>query len=101
MTTKRIRYCVVVDEVTGEKRRRRVVMNRGFEGYVVRWTQGCSGCSYDDGSQGGGCHECGYTGKVRERWWAALDEAAFQQYLDARWARRERLVEYFRRKRAA
>lgn len=39
---------------------------------LVRWSQICTGCSYDTdyGSQkGGGCEECGYHGVVRNGQW--------------------------------
>lgn len=36
--------------------------------HVASWTQGCSGCAYEDGTHEG-CEECGYTGKVRHSMW--------------------------------
>jgi len=65
--------------------RRRVVVHNGVEGYNMEWTDSCSGCfeggenlgqaphyPYDAKAQcyvGGGCDECGYTGKRRRRAW--------------------------------
>jgi len=56
----------------------------GVEGYIVRWTEACTGCM-EVGDYGGhsseypfdlkshcyvgyGCEECGYRGKVRREW---------------------------------
>lgn len=34
---------------------------------ATKWTRACTGC------EGGGCHECGYSGKVREGMWVPLE----------------------------
>ena len=43
---------------------------------LAKWTSPCSGCSCECeygceycGKAGGGCHECGYTGKRRNSFW--------------------------------
>lgn len=38
---------------------------------MISFTQACSGCLPDDRyeGRGGGCSECGYTGKVRQCMW--------------------------------
>jgi hypothetical protein len=36
---------------------------------LIRWTQACSGCSYQFEPRGGGCDECGYHGVVRNGCW--------------------------------
>lgn len=110
----RIRYRTI-DEA-GSPRRVRVVMHMGFEGFVARWTESCSGCfesgdyggnahnyPYDQKAQcyiGAGCEECGYTGKRRGAQWVPfLDVAgAYLAKCDERWARRERLLRFFGRK---
>jgi hypothetical protein len=57
---------------------RRVVVFGGVEGYVVRWTAECSGCT-EHGEMGGatygpfGCDECGYSGKRRREFWSPFD----------------------------
>jgi len=55
----------------------RVVQMDGADGYVVRWTAACSGCSDDRENVscdvGSGCSECGYTGKRRDSFWVPLD----------------------------
>ena len=110
----RIRYKPIPGSVG---KRVRVVMHLGFEGFVVRFTDSCSGCfeagdymgnahyyDYDDKAQchvGSGCHECGYRGKVRRREWVPFDHEAYSAYWNKRWARRERLIGYFREKRRA
>ncbi len=66
--------------------RHAVVLRDGVEGFVVRGTTHCSGCTelgdYGGGSEyydfdmkaqclvGTGCDECGYTGKRRQTYWA-------------------------------
>lgn len=62
-----------------EGKRRRVVMYRGYEGYTVRWTQCCSGCSEHEGytrgpDSGNGCSECGHIGKRRMSDWVPFDK---------------------------
>lgn len=108
------RYRVVEDGCDGEKKLRvRVVLYLGFEGYVIRWTDGCSGClergdygtihysgGYDQKLKceiGGGCEECGHTGKRRNSCFIAFDGDAFRAYQDERWARGQRLLRYFER----
>lgn len=79
-------------------RRYRIVMNEGFEGFVVRWTSTCTGCfesedgypvgsyPFDEGAQchvGAGCRECGYTGKTRSSMWVPFDSAAWRRHDEA------------------
>lgn len=58
-------------------KRVKVVSHDGVDGYVCRWTSGCSGCGDDregvSSHQGSGCSECGYTGKRVQGWWEPLD----------------------------
>jgi hypothetical protein len=78
--------------------RRKVVLNEDHEGYIGRWTTSCSGCfefnegygldgyGFDAKHQcyiGGGCHECGYTGKRRYSMWMPFDIAAWMRHVDA------------------
>lgn len=64
------------ESVKGKERYRRdcegdlhkVVRLRGCDGFVVRWTSACTGCTEvpentSSPERGIGCHECGYTGK--------------------------------------
>lgn len=55
----------------------KVVKLHGVEGFVVRFTSNCSGCSEDGEHQpsdrGCGCEECGYTGKRRQEHWVPFD----------------------------
>jgi hypothetical protein len=100
-----IRYRTVTD-FDGNKSRHRVVIHRGFEGFIARWTSVCTGCSehgeYTAGPDiGSGCHECGYTGKRRSAMFIAFDEGAFMAFEDRRWARRERLLNYWREQKGA
>lgn len=61
-----------------------VVTVDGLDGFIVEFTDSCSGCyetnegyptggyAYDEKAQchvGSGCHECGFTGKRRRREW--------------------------------
>jgi hypothetical protein len=77
----------------------KVVMHEGFEGFVVRWTDECTGCTErEDGhlvgeygwdpkakcTVGAGCDECGYTGKSRRAQWVAFD-GAYYEYEDRKW----------------
>jgi hypothetical protein len=49
---------------------------------LIRWSEACSGCYegyYPDRSYGGGCPECGYTGRSRRVYWVPeppADDAA-------------------------
>lgn len=76
----------------------------GFDGYIVRWTDSCSGCTETvDGYNsfgypvhpkhgcliGGGCSECGYTGLSRQAPWVPLDAGAYQAHVDAEWKKKE------------
>ena len=52
----------------------KVVKLHGVEGFEVRFTTACSGCSGDfETDQGGGCEECGHTGKRRQEHWVPFD----------------------------
>lgn len=61
------------EQIAGKRldRRRRyaVIEDELCAGYS--FTQRCSGCAYDDGTNEG-CDECGYTGKRRHHQWAPL-----------------------------
>jgi len=108
----RVRYSIVKETWEDKPRRVRVVKRHGFEGYVIRITDTCSGCfeggdyngnahhyGYDEKagcSVGSGCEECGYTGKRRCEWFVVFDERGFQEFLDRRYIRRCRLERYFR-----
>jgi hypothetical protein len=98
--TSPIRYRWLEADEFDPRRRVRVVTHHGFEGYIVRWTESCSGCRYPDGSNDG-CRECGHTGKRRVSMFRPFDERAFQAWCDQRWARRERLLAFWRRKAVA
>jgi hypothetical protein len=108
-----IRYRTI-DDGDGNRTRCKVVLLNGFEGFVVRWTDSCTGCyesedghpvgEYDYDSKnhcaiGAGCKECGYTGKSRRVEWLPFDAEAYDAWWDKRWARRERLLSYFSRRR--
>ncbi len=61
-------YRMVSDE---NGMRHRVVQHLGFDGYTLRWTDECSGCSNDreyqsPGLYGSGCHECGSTHLIKK-----------------------------------
>jgi hypothetical protein len=63
--------------------RRRVYVLEGVEGYHAQWTDACSGCTEvpectSGPDRGIGCHECGYTGKRRWRYWFPFDEAEWE-----------------------
>lgn len=66
---------------TPDGKRVRVVRWRGARGHVVRFTSVCSGCTDDrEGvvcDVGGGCRECGYTGRRRRAEWVPLDDKEF------------------------
>lgn len=106
MATSPTRYRLLDDD--GKRRRVKVVVHRGFEGFVVRWTDSCSGChetedgysvgsyEYDAKAQcelGAGCDECGHRGKVRRAEWVPFDDVAhaYGAWWDRVWARYERL----------
>lgn len=86
-----------------EGKRHRVVMYDGFEGYYVRWTARCTGCSescegqmvvYDTDKKSGemigiGCSECGYTGKVRQVHWVPFDKKAYGRHETERWKKEQ------------
>jgi len=80
-----------------EGKRRKVVLNEDHEGFMVRFTESCSGCfefnegwglehyGFDEKHKcyvGGGCHECGYTGKCRWSFWVPFDRAAWCRYME-------------------
>lgn len=102
----RIRYRTFED-YDGQHLRRRVVVRNGFEGYIERWTDDCSGCT-EQGEYGGmlygpfGCEECGYTGRRRTAVWIPFPDhaVAYERWRDQRWERRERLLHFFRSRRA-
>lgn len=92
--TDKIRYRRVDD------RRVRVVMHDGFEGFMVRWTDACTGCfEYVDGHApmgsvwdskakchvGVGCHECGYTGKRRREEWVPFNVVEWEHHFNKDW----------------
>ena len=61
---------------------------RGFEGYVVRWSQECSGCTNTPEMtmpdyRGLGCDECGYTGRSRRECFVPFDANAYFNALSA------------------
>jgi len=67
-----------------------LVQHHGFDGYFVRWTQHCTGCTETPENttpeeRGMGCGECGFTGKRRMEWFVPLDHAAFEAWLDDEW----------------
>ncbi len=94
----RIRYHTTRD-FEGNLKRHRIVRHRGFEGYFVCWTHACSGCSdpgdYCSVEAGCGCHECGYTGKRRIRWFMPFDVDGWERRGDLAWERLARLREYY------
>jgi hypothetical protein len=109
-----VRYRTV-DNGDGKRTRHKVVLHHGFEGFVVRWTDSCSGCyETEDGHPvgeydydpkhncaiGAGCEECGYTGKSRRAEWIPFDDQfeAYDAWWDKRWERREGLLRYFRKR---
>lgn len=73
---------------TSDGERHLVVTVDGVEGFVVEFTESCSGChetvegyetgdyNYDEKAQcyvGAGCDECGFTGKRRRSEWVPFD----------------------------
>jgi hypothetical protein len=93
---------LVVDEVTGFRQRKMVVMVGGVEGYVDQFTRACSGCyepgdygarvadyPWDEKAQcrvGSGCKECGYTGKRVDRFWLPFDPRELATAVPAPWS---------------
>lgn len=88
---------------TVERRRYRVVNGqrflvvplRGVDGYVVRFTDYCTGCtehgdygsllvgSVRDGKvYGAGCEECGFTGRRRREEWMPFDFQEWDRKMD-------------------
>lgn len=105
-TPRRYRW-IDADRDDGTKRRVLVVPFKGWDGYVVRWTEDCFGCT-EHGEYGGkqwgpfGCEECGYTGKRRRTEWIPFDSTGWYASRDRVWARVERFRSYLRsRDRAA
>lgn len=65
-------------------KRVRVVMNGRRRGFVVRFSESCSGCTeipeYTTGPERGiGCEECGYTGRSRREEWIPLSHFTAQR----------------------
>ena len=65
------------EKVAGQRldRRRNYRIIDGEVCDLARWTQACSGCYEGLDSMkelGGGCDECGYTGKRRQGFWAPI-----------------------------
>ena len=69
------------DKLAGKRldRRRSYAIIEGKVHTFIEWTAPCSGCSCDDEypctccqDKGGGCHECGGTGKRRSGMWIPL-----------------------------
>lgn len=89
----------LVDSFLGSPRRVRVAVHLGIEGYWSVVTVTCTGCTdigeYGSGSEhydrdpklgilvGSGCHECGYSGKRRERFFEPFDHEAWERALFA------------------
>jgi hypothetical protein len=106
-----VRYRWIEDGFPRRRRRVRVVIYRGWEGFEERGVAPCSscheygeygGCSCDSSPcVGGGCDECGYTGKRRWRHWLAFDMDAYLAWEHRRYERRERLLAFWRRDRMA
>lgn len=68
------------ERITGKRldRRRRYEVFGGEVGEVVSFVDACSGCTevgdYESGPErGGGCHECGYTGRRRQTHFVPVD----------------------------
>lgn len=85
---------------THDGKRFRVVMLGKWEGFVVRWSQHCSGCTeYGEfesaPERGAGCEECGYQGRTRRAEWVPFDAHEYNVWSEARWKRRERLIRCF------
>lgn len=86
MTAVLPRYCPPRRYAKVDGRRVLVVVVDGFDGYVVRHTQHCSGCTEvpemtSPPDRGFGCEECGYTGRRRWEHWIPFDVGAFERHL--------------------
>jgi len=57
---------------TDNGKRHRISYVDGKPGYWIYWTDACSGCTADYEEIGGGCFECGYTGKTRRCWFVEI-----------------------------
>jgi len=71
------RYRLIPD---GSGKRALVIRFRGVDGFEVKWTECCSGCTEipectEEPERGAGCRECGYTGKSRRVAWVPFDMA--------------------------
>ena len=60
-------------------RRKNYAIHKGEVCVSIRWSSPCTGCSCDGEypcsccrERGGGCHECGYTGRVRNGMWTPI-----------------------------
>ena len=75
---------IIAEKIVGEKidKRKKYAVNDDGKpceangNYVfvaVKWSSACSGCcddsEYSSPYRGGGCQECGYTGRVRSGMW--------------------------------
>ena len=68
------------DKIAGRRldRRKNYAIISGKVCEAAEWSSGCSGCSGEDPygpDHGIGCHECGYTGRVRNSHWVEIDTA--------------------------
>lgn len=65
------------DKIAGRRldRRKNYCVINGQVCSAARWTARCSGCSHGYDDRGGGCHECGYHGVVRQNMWFPDDGA--------------------------
>lgn len=69
------------DAMAGKRldRRRNYMVISGKVCESSDWSSPCSGCSDDFCSgRGGGCRECGYTGKRRDGMWIPVDGGALE-----------------------
>ncbi len=62
----------------------RIVVAHGVDGYVVRWTEHCSGCTETPEMttpepRGIGCKECGYCGKRVHVDWVPIDYEKYEK----------------------
>lgn len=58
-------------------RRRSYCIIKGKVCFGVSWSSRCGNCGEGmSGDKGYGCRECGYTGRIRQGMWMAIDEAA-------------------------
>lgn len=65
------------DAIAGKRldRRKNYAIIDGEVCELAEWSQACSGCYegyYSNTERGGGCHECGYQGRVRRSQWVPL-----------------------------